>query len=113
MRLCPKHWDMLRAALKTLGLDKLGPQTGEEMIGDRLRELTTGQKPEFDPVMKSITMMYHYAIDQCGEEPLADKEACPVCVALSLNIGDEAYWIEGPAKAVHEYAEAKGFLAQH
>ncbi len=103
LRICQKHWDALKAAIKKRGLDHTIAQSGEAAVA-RLKEEAEGKRdPQtFDALMACNNMIFAEALKRAGMSVFAGEEPkCPICEALQQA---ELFWIEGPADAaLNEY----------
>lgn len=111
MRMCQKHWDMIRARLKELGVDHLGAKTGEEARAAIITEMEgRGAENEFDPLMSCNNMIFEQGLKRNGPEMLLPEpaEQCPICLALKQY--EVQFWINGPTQAAYEECARLGLV---
>lgn len=121
MKICQKHWDMLRQAIKDRGLDHFGARNSDEVL-ENIQEELKGGKAEYDPLMDCNTMIWSQALKMGGAylmEQKADGSAyCPICEALTHQIAEpgktkddqERWWINGPADAALTHCQELGLV---
>jgi hypothetical protein len=120
MKMCQKHWDMLRDAIKDRGLAHMVASNGREAAARLAKPDADGS--DFDPLMAAFMMISGRAIEDGGLY-LLKGDYCPVCEVMEYHpkncketpvcTGEtlEKLWIDGPADAVRTYAEEHGLLA--
>lgn len=120
MQICKTHWDKLREAIATRGLDHLGAKSGEEAISDAVATLE-GEDTAFDPLMSCNWMIHNRALEIGGLYLISLKQDgthyCPICEAIEhaddMTVQElETYWINGPADSVLETAREMGLVAR-
>lgn len=130
MRICQKHWDMLRKAIDDRGLTHLVSKNGEEAL-QQFQSEVVGIPTEikgFDPLIAAHNMIATEALKNGGPYLLTlngpednDKHYCPVCEAMihtSGFYGDievtgqmvEEDWIYGPAESAKNICISKGLV---
>lgn len=115
MKICLKHWGMLRSAIEDRDLTRLVAQDGREAMA---RLMETKEAP-FDPLMSCNWMIVNRALDTIGLYLLSQNEDhCPICGVMDVcgdkpdNSGKiwtseeiEFAWINGPADAALVYCQ--------
>jgi hypothetical protein len=124
MRMCEKHWAMLREAVVVRGMWHLVAKDDEEAMARTVTEMRAVEQggrgtASYEPLLSMMWMIYGRAMRHMGyllhgpdvERGLPD---CPICEAVRRHpancphCGDqdhERLWIDGPADAA--LAEAK------
>lgn len=111
MRICQKHWDALREAVRTRGMWPLVSQDGRAAAERMVEEVQgTATEATYDPLMAAHNMIVTAVID-AGAMYVMTGDYCPVCEAVKHcptgqpdgyrdkeHIEDD--WINGPADAV-------------
>jgi len=132
MRICPSHWDKLKAAIESRGLMHLVARDAQTAMQNIVLELEgRAQEAYFDPLMQANCMLMSAALRRGGIEMLMG-DLCPVCEGIKWNLAkqaadgpdpnwnggvaateadEERYWIDGPSDAVLAIAVAKGLVA--
>lgn len=126
MRICQRHWDMLRKAITDRGLEHLGARNGQEAVAAMATELEgRGAENDYDPLMSCNWMIFSRALELGGLGVMTPDDTgrprCPVCMAMeSSQIGGEggfrdkahveSHWIDGPADAALSLAREKGLV---
>lgn len=112
MQICKEHWEKLRAALATRGLDHLGAKSGEQAVADMNADLE-GDERAYDPLMGCNWMITSRALSIGGLYLLGTKEDgsqyCPVCEAVAGGV-EEKDWIDGPADAALAHCREAGLV---
>lgn len=126
MKICERHWGMLRAEIDRLGLGHLVATSGEQAHAQLSRQLKDGEaaKTTFDPLMAANNMIWSQALQTAGLAAMAPhedgSERCPICfldAAHKAGCKDpdcawtyEATWIPGPCKAAFDEAKRLGLV---
>jgi hypothetical protein len=115
MKICPNHWQELRAALDDRGIGTIGAKSGEEAHENVMTELEGGQAP-YDPLMSCNMMIWSNGLRAGGLYLMGQKEDgsayCPICEAVAHGHGDDAYWINSPADAALEECRKRGLAPE-
>lgn len=106
MKICPKHWEQLKHAIKVRGLFDFVSASGSEMfervLGDLQGEQTT--RRNFDPLMACNNSLFANALQYGGLYLMMQQEDgteyCPVCEA---NKHGQEGWIDLAADSAAEY----------
>jgi hypothetical protein len=114
MRICQKHWDALREAIKQRGLEHLVAQSGEAAVENIVAELQGTEKSEdYDPLMSCHWMIMGQATKMLGLEVMSPNEdgtpKCPVCAVVEAIEFD---YINGPADAALDECRARGLAPE-
>lgn len=120
MRICEKHWQMLRDGIASRGLQGLVSTSGDD-LGSRIERAISGEATvagAYDPLF-SVSMTINRAALETGGLYLLSGDYCPICEAMKglanvpLENGDipgaewvENDWINGPLDAELRYAQA-------
>ena len=88
MKMCQTHWDKLKTAIASRGIDNLITKSGEAAVESMERELQgTATDADFDPLMDAWYKIMHQIL-QMASDPLyllCEKEGggqyCPICEA--------------------------------
>ena len=120
MKLCPPHWDELKAALDQRGLGRFTGRDIARVVTDAVERLPTASpRDSYDPLMSAMLGLYVEAIDVAGGQMLhddAESELCPVCyVVAGCQCGRGAAclflkWVEQAADAEMVRARKLGLL---
>ena len=117
MKFCQSHWDALRSAIETRGLNHLIAANGREAHARAVADLKgESDVSDFDPLMSAHWMIVQRATEVLGLAIFCG-DICPVCELLRVTppppeghrykTNDE-YFIDGPADAVLEDARELG-----
>lgn len=110
MRMCMRHWEMLRTAINARGMGHLVSENAEEAA--RRLEHSQSDPFQFDPLMSAhnnilaVSLRYLDAADLFS--PAADgTEVCPVCAVSQKCPCDEEnccdLWIDLAADEAKDY----------
>ena len=91
MKMCQRHWGLLRDAIKAEGLYDLVAPDGRQAMRNMASELQSGAAIQnFDPLMAAHNDIWSHAMDLAGlavMAPDADgNERCPVCFCAELHL---------------------------
>lgn len=115
MQFCTDHWDKLRAAIVSRGLDHLVAKDGKAAISNEIAKLN-GEEGKYDPLMSCHWMITNRALETGGMYLMFTKEDgtqyCPVCEAVNVGGGEESHWIDGPADAALAECKRRGLIAE-
>ena len=92
MRMCERHWGLLRTAIADLGMADLVAPDGETAIKILVSEFQTGSRvTNFDPLMAANNDIWSHAMDLAGLSVMAPNpdgsERCPICYCAELHAG--------------------------
>jgi hypothetical protein len=119
MKVCMKHWAIMREEVEAHGLSALVSSNGEELLARTVEELKGGDlKRTFDPLM---SMNYHFTNNAltCGGLYLMgqndtgenDGEFCPVCEFEKHSKGfDARTQISRVADQMAEWARSENLI---
>jgi hypothetical protein len=121
MKMCQKHWDMLRAAISSRGLDQFIAPDGEAATARALQQMKNAAEGEkaitiatFDPLMDANYAIWSNALRMGGNYMLgADEKGehyCPVCEAVTHKSHDEDWWITNAADEQLNKAKELGVI---
>lgn len=85
MRICPEHWEMIRASVRNHGMDALGAKSGEAAMERIVANLQGGKDApsDFDPNMSHHWHWTNNALKAGGLYLMGQKEDgteyCPIC----------------------------------
>ena len=113
MKLCDRHWEELRAAIKAKGIWDLVASSGEALKPVVERDLA-GKAPErpehFDPLLAATFAIYNNGLRAGGLYlMMPDEEGndrCPICEGLRNGHADCANWIGYAARDAAEVAKS-------
>lgn len=123
MKICMKHWNMLRDAIEQRGLSGLVGKSGEELMENTVAQIegTKSVKETFDPLANATWMIYGRALQLGGLYLLQEDDICPICEAIVHRADGydanetvpseeetEKFWIDGPTDATLEQARELG-----
>lgn len=112
MKMCPAHWQALRAAIEARGLSHLVSKNGAEAKKKLATELEgRGAENDFDPLLCANNMLFAAGLS-CGGLAMLSGDFCPVCKAEENGV-PKGEWIEGPADAVLKRARDEGLVPPH
>lgn len=118
MKFCQPHWEELRAAIQTRGLNHLVARSGEEAT-QRLRDELEGtaDNKTFDPLMAAHNQITARALEAGGIELLSSGD-CPLCF-IELGVkngtgqdGAATNWISGCTDSILEYCTTAGLIVR-
>ncbi len=123
MKPCQKHWEKLKAAIRSRGLWHLVAADGKAAMENVETDLRgRADDRNYDPLMACFFMITSRALDMGGLY-LMTGDFCPVCEALKHRIGvpdengspcteegEESYWIDGPADAAMRHCQEIGLV---
>lgn len=114
MKICQRHWDMLRAAIDARGLSHLVARSGEEAIQRLARADGTSDILDYDPLMVCNWMIMNQGLHSGGPY-LLTADLCPICESFKVWVDAEnteadieRWWIEGPADAALLHCQLNG-----
>lgn len=126
MRICEKHWSMMRIAVEVRGMTHL-IRSGEDNC-ETITSMLAGEVPaltSFDPLLSMHWMVSNEALRQGGLYAMGDF--CPICEAMKLSanlppvngtdlIGPdsdfiERLWIDGPADVALNECVRRGLVS--
>ena len=127
MKICPSHWDKLRAALDERGLTHLvgNADSAREQITGELEGVPGSQLPR-DPLLSASFSIMGVAIKNGGLY-LMEGDYCPICEAVKHTTGVwrhpltnelmtadqiERWWLDGPADAELQAARDRGSVPE-
>lgn len=121
MKFCQSHWDMLRAEIARVGLDKFGAKSGEqaiEMLKKQLEAPSVSQREAsstFDPLMNAHWAIVNNCLPYLGLQLFAAKEDgtehCPLCMITEDHAKrctitncdvDKSHWDDWIVRAVDD-----------
>ena len=113
LKMCEKHWEECREAIKKRGLWHLVPESAIQAINKIMKKITPSEKEEslrntYDPLLDLHMMITAQAI-HCGGIQLlfVTENKCPLCEAeyqtQDTTTGSE--WINGASDAILKYCE--------
>ena len=84
MRLCMRHWNALRDAIKVEGLDHLVSRDGQEVVGKVADQLKGDMSTySFDPLMNANMAIWSRCLRICGFSLMVQNpdgsDKCPLC----------------------------------
>lgn len=95
MQMCKDHWNKLREAISSRGMDHLVAKSGKSAMGSLVAQLEgTATKANFDPLMNAnwaIVSAYLRDVGLAGM--VGDK--CPLCEVEGGKDGLADNWIDG------------------
>jgi hypothetical protein len=123
MKICDKHWTMLREAIQIRGLMHLVAKEGNEAAA-RIAEEIKGKEAPYDPLMSCNWMVTNEALRLGGLYLLNKADCCPICEAMEklngtpMNEAKELWtsrevemaWINGPADAALDHCREHQLL---
>ena len=113
MKICTKHWDMLKAALELRGILHLAHKSGEELV-EYIQRSAEGVTGDYDPLFDCNNMITCNALQSGGlylmGKPPEGEHFCPICEAVAHNCGSEAFWLDSPADASLAYCREQGLV---
>ena len=113
MNWCKPHWDQLREAIRTRGLDRFGAQTGQEAVAEMASQIE-GNEESFDPLMGSwsrINARMAESLTNLGRGAEILQLKCPCCILVDDGQPElVAGWINGCTDMARAYAVEKGLL---
>lgn len=124
MKICERHWTMLREGAERRGMAHLVARNGQEALQNAVLQLEGREREsQFDPLMVANNLIWAAALRRCGLA-LMVGDLCPVCEGIRSNDGvvdpvagrvftaaeEEAYWIDGPLDRVLADARVSGEL---
>jgi hypothetical protein len=111
MKMCQEHWDALRKSLADRELDKLGPQTAEELSASMQRQVDgKATNDDFSPLMNAHTAIISAYLHTVGMEAF-EGEKCPLCEA-DKHANLAANWIAGACDDQLAAAREMGLVSQ-
>jgi len=124
MKLCDKHWQLLRSEVERAGMTHLAAPDAKAAHANMVGQLD-GEKPKdtFDPLMNANFAIMGAALEQGGLYMMSG-ERCPVCEAMKHMakvplveggepVGEawvEQHWTRGPVEAQLEQARSLGLM---
>lgn len=122
MKICQPHWESLKAAIHSRGLDHLIAVNDRDAHARTVAELKgTAEADDFDPLMGAHNMIVGKCTELLGIG-LFMGDFCPLCEILKPGVypqpaadcrykSNESYFIDGPADAVLQMARERGLAA--
>lgn len=108
IKMCDKHWNMLRAEIDNNGLNKFIAGTGEDVIEKMIGD--PDDVKNFDPLMIANIHICAFLIEnEAIDGNMAD--GCPICVAMEHQI-EEIDWIRGAVNDQLQYAIKAGLITK-
>lgn len=90
MKMCQRHWDLLKDAIKERGLYDLVAPDGKAAMTNMASEVQSGSKvTNFDPLMAAHNDIWGHAMDLAGLAVMSPNpdgsEKCPICYCADLH----------------------------
>lgn len=97
MRICEKHWDMLRTAIDERGLSKFVSRDGQA-AAEKIKAQMQRQAPEetFDPLLAANISIWSNALE-IGGMYLLSGDYCPICESEAHGSHPGDWWINHAA----------------
>ena len=125
MKMCQRHWEMLKAAIDSRGLSVFIAKSSHQAVANVVSELdkTKSDKGTFDPLMGGYWAIVSNAIGRVGlalmETDEQGNDRCPLCfiqqehdrVCSDPGCGSFEVWIERAADEQAERAQRLGLVA--
>lgn len=113
MQICQTHWDELRAAIKSRGLDHLVARSGAEAVASLKRQVEGEADPQedFDPLMGANFAIWRAFLRDGGIAALTYPGCC-LCRVNEQEEGLATDWIEGAALDQLAHARALGLVPE-
>lgn len=107
IKMCIKHWNMLKDEINKQGLRKFVSKTGEEVM-DKL-EGDQEDIENFDPLINANIRLCGMLISEVQRHGDDIAEGCPVCRSTNHGL-KETDWIGDAVADQHDYAVEKGLI---